>query len=231
MSLEQSTQLALPKGEWLNALLKAFATANLALEPSSPRSYEYRLAAQRLPIIFQAIRSKEIPGVIFDWDTTINAGFTGTDITAEAGIKSATERNWLFPLTELNPQAPRPQVYLGSTPLLRQRVANPTVADLANTTIYTEYPVLAYRALNNASTKIKAVQGGSEGRWRFDDQNMAVVTIRDTDATRLANEIEIMQDLMLAQVVLVEGPRLSPTDKLRIDDLRELLYRALAAQQ
>jgi ATP phosphoribosyltransferase len=230
---ETLTTLLLPKGEWLDSMLVAFEMANLELY-AKPRSYEYTFINQALPIVFQALRSKEVPQVIADRDTSVYAGFTGTDIAAEQRVRVNGTRNWEFPLNELNPDAPKPRVYLGSTPILRGRVNNPGrenlgVANVAGTTIYTEYPYLTARLLrkNSVVAKIKPVQGGSEGRWRIDPNNGAIVTIRNTDATMKANQIEPMQEIMSAGVVYLENPLASEQDRGRVDDLRELIFLAL----
>lgn len=230
MKKENLTNMLLPKGEWLEALLVAFKAANLELV-AAPRSYEYTFVNQALPIVFQAVRSKEVIKSVSDWDTSVNAGFTGTDIAAEARVNIADPNKWKFPLLELNPQAPQPRVYLGSTPNLREKIAQPTLADLEGTTIYTEYPSLtANLILGKVNAKIKAVQGGSEGRWRIDQQNGAIVSIRDTDATMKANEIEPIMNILTAGVLYVESAQISNQDRLRVNDLRERIYLALAGK-
>lgn len=224
------TKILLPKGEWLDSMLTAFKVANLELD-APPRSYEYTFVTQALPILFEAVRSKEVLESIYDWDTDTNAGFTGTDIAVEQGVSPEQSRAWNFPLQELNPDAPQPIVYLGSTPNLRARVSEPSVSDLEGTTVYTEYPNITrrYMARAGVEVKIKPVQGGSEGRWRIDSRNGGIVSIRNTDATLRANEIEPMTDILKAGVLLYEGANITKQDQLRIDDLRELLYRALVS--
>ncbi len=227
---EKMTNVLLPKGEWLDAMLLALKVANLEVV-AQPRSYEYSFINQALPILFQAVRSKEIIETVYDWDTMVNAGFTGTDIAAEQGVNPTQPRSWDFPIDELNPVAPRPTAYLGSTPNLRAKLPDPKLSDLEGTTIYTEYPNLAQKTIAKAgvSAKIKPVQGGSEGRWRIDQRNGAIVSIRNTDATLRANEIDPMLDIMRAGILYVESPNISQQDQLRVDDLRELLFRALIA--
>jgi ATP phosphoribosyltransferase len=175
------------------------------------------------------VRSKEVIAAINDGDTNANAGFTGSDIAAEQGCNTKQPRTWEFPLDRLNPNAPKPQVYLGSTPNLRRQINQPTINDLVGTTIYTEYPNLTQQMLNGTKVvaKVKAVQGGSEGRWRIDSNNGAIVTIRNTDATMKANAIAPMLDIMRAGILCIESPNISKQDQLRIDDLRTLIGRSL----
>ena len=227
---EKETQVLLPKGEWLSSLLRAFQFAKLDLLSTHPRSYEYRFATLGIPLVFHAVRSKEVISTIRDEDTAANAGFTGTDIAFEEGIDSKSKRTWEFPLHEFNPGAPKPVVYLGSTPNLREKIAEPKITDITGTTIYTEYPLITMQLLANESifARVKPIQGGSEGRWRFDGTNGAVVTIRNTDATLRANEIEPMLDIMGASILYVESDAISGQDRQRIDDLREKVYLALA---
>lgn len=230
-SKEEITKMLLPKGEWLEAMLIAFQIAQLELRSEKSRSYEYSFANQTLPILFQTVRSKEVIGVVCDWDTSVNAGFTGTDIALEQRVDSSQPRSWNFPIEKLNSNAPKPRVYLGSTPNLRARIPKPTIADLRGTTIYTEYPNLTQQVMadTGVTAKIKAVQGGSEGRWRIDERNGAIVSIRNTDETMKANQIDPILDIMRAGILCLEGPNISQQDQLRIDDLRELIYRALIA--
>jgi ATP phosphoribosyltransferase len=227
---EKMTNILLPKGEWLDAMLLALKVANLELV-AQPRSYEYSFVNQALPILFQAVRSKEIIETVYDWDTTVNAGFTGTDIAAEQGISLTQPRLWEFPIDELNPGSPKPRVYLGSTPNLRAKSPDPIMSDLEGTTIYTEYPNLTQKTIDRAGVraKVKPVQGGSEGRWRIDQRNGAIVSIRNTDATLRANEIDPMLDIMRAGILYVESPNIDKQDQLRVDDLQELIFRALVA--
>lgn len=222
---ENYTTILLPKGEWLQALIEAFKVANLGLV-AEPRSYEYSFINQTLPILFQAVRSKEVPDLVYDWDISANAGFTGSDIAAEQRVDTKGSRIWEFPLQKLNPNAPQPKVYLGTTPRLREQIATPALKDIDGTTIYTEYPVItqAFLADNKLEARVKSLQGGTEGRWRLDSRNGAVVTIRNTDTTLRANGIEPLVDIMAARVLCMESPALSDQDKLRVDDLRELLY-------
>ena len=228
---EKLTNILLPKGEWLDAMLTAFKVAGLELT-AKPRSYEYTFVTQALPIVFQAIRSKEVLKTIYDWDTSVNAGFTGTDIAADQRVNPDKPRSWNFPLLQLNPDAPQPKVYVGSTPNLRERINQPTIEDLEGTTIYTEYPTITRQLLDKEkiNARIKSVQGVSEGRWRVDKRNGAIVSIRNTDATLLANEIEPMLDVMSAAVIFIESANISNQDQLRIDDLREQIYQGILSE-
>lgn len=227
MNKERMTTLLLPKGEWLDALLVAFQVSGLELF-ASPRSYEYTFLNQALPVVFQAIRSKEVVAAVNDWNITANGGFTGTDIATEQRANLDTPRAWEFPLRELNPDAPNPQVYLGITPNLSQENFDLGVPGIAGTEIYTEYPSLTQQFLrsNRISATVRSVQGGSEGYWRINPRNGAIVTIRNTDATLRANEITPVQDILTAGVVYVESPRMSRQDQERVDDLQEALYLA-----
>jgi len=221
---ENYTKMLLPKGEWLESMLIAFANAKMPLV-SKPRSYEYEFVDTNLPITFYAVRSKEVLGTIKDPDTVVWSGFTGTDI-AEEQEYALNDANWEFPLAPLNPKAPKPVIYLGKTPNLKIEVSSTNLADIKGTTVYTEYPTITNRFFENAlvEVNIKTVQGGSEGRWRLDPDNGAIVTVRNTDATRRANNIEPVVDILKAGVIFVAQENLQTQDQLRIDDLREFLY-------
>jgi ATP phosphoribosyltransferase len=262
---EELTYLFLPKGEWLESLLVAFQLANLSLL-APKRGYEYTIASQALPIIFEACRSKEVWNYIQDPDVKAKGGFVGTDVAAEQSImgydqKLSAEllirqgqidrdedpsqleavqwRSWRVPFQDrkVNPAAVNPKLYVGSTPWLQEWCADgpesrdPDIRDLRNTTIYTEYPnvtkqYLTRRGINAYPANVKAVQGGSEGLWRTNPKNGAVVTIRSSGDTMAANGIKVMEDIMSPELVYVEG-EMSQQDKLRVDDLRETFFKAL----
>lgn len=234
---ETYTYLYLPKGEWLDALLTAFKVAGLEL-CAPDRCYEYTFVSQSLPILFQAVRSKEVWTDICDFDTKAKGGFTGSDIAREQGI---FESRWKFPLYELEPsdaKFPRPEIYLGSTPNLRQQITKPCVADLEGQTIYTSYPIIARQFLNKyklwdfndqSRVNIKTRQGTIEGRWRTDKTNGAIIDITSTGKTMRANGIEVMEKIMPAEVVYIQKLGMNPRDEERVNDLREKLY--LAAQK
>jgi ATP phosphoribosyltransferase len=225
---EKITNLILPKGEWLDSILIALKVAGMEVK-NQPRSYEYTFVNQALPIVFQAFRSKEVVDVVTTWGSSASGGWTGSDIAAEENLDLSDERSWQFPLSTLNPNAPKPQLYLGSTPQLRQQVPSPTISDLEGGLIYTEYPNLTRKFLGQTQAEIKGVGGGSEGYWRTFPRNTAIVSIRNTDATMKANQIELIKNLMEPTVVFIESANASKQDQSRIDDLRELIYIAVCS--
>jgi ATP phosphoribosyltransferase len=223
---EKLTQLYLPKGEWLNAILSAFKKADLEIT-APPRCYEYKFVSSSIPIIFEAIRSKEVWSDISDQNTTANGGFTGSDIAIEQAITS----RWTFPLYNLQPEDeifPRPKIILGSTPNFKQKFDQPEIKNLDGKTIYTSYPKITQDFFDNNQTKVKIVekQGAIEGRWRTNLDNWAIVDVVNSGDTLKANQIEIMQEILPAQIVYVENQNMNYQDKLRIDCFREQLYIA-----
>ena len=222
---ENFTQLYLPKGEWLDAALIAFKRANLELQ-ASPRCYEYKFVSSSIPIIFQAIRSKEVWDDISDLETTANGGFTGSDIILERGVKP--NRRWTFPLYRLEPENgnfPRPRIYLGSTPNFREQVSNPQVQDLERKTVYTAYPNIARKFFDEKeiAPKIVEKQGTIEGRWRTNLNNWGIVDIVSSGSTMRANQIEMMESIFTAELEYVEGENMSRQDQFRVDCLIEAL--------
>ena len=225
---EKFTQLYLPKGEWLDATLTAFKRADLELQ-STPRCYEYTFVSSRIPIVFQAIRSKEVWSDISDPETVVDGGFTGSDIVLEQMINPT--RRWLFPLNELKPENadfPNPRIYIGSTPNFRNQATTLDLGELETRTIYTSYPNITrsyFRQLGISPTVIER-QGTIEGRWRSNPNNWAIVDVVSTGKTLEANEIKIMDYIMSARLEYIEGENMNPQDKLRVDDLIETLENA-----
>lgn len=225
---EKLTQLYLPKGEWLDATLTAFRRADLELQ-SNPRCYQYSFVSSRIPIVFQAIRSKEVWSDISDPETVANGGFTGSDIVLEQMINPT--RRWLFPLNEFKPEDvdfPKPRIYLGSTPNFRDQVTNPRVESLAARTIYTSYPNIARDFFNQLGVfpNIVEKQGTIEGRWRSNPNNWGIVDVVSTGKTLIANQIEVMDYIMSARLEYIEGENMSYQDRSRVDCLIETLERA-----
>ena len=223
---EKFTQLYLPKGEWLDPLLTTFKKANLELS-APPRCYEYQFVSSSIPIIFQTIRSKEVCLDIFDENTTVNGGFTGSDITLEQGINF----QWSIPLNRFeddNSSFPKPKVCLGSTPNFRENEDYPNIQALIGKTIYTSYPNITKKFFEDNKIDVKIIerQGTIEGRWRTNLDNWAIVDVVDSGSTMKANQIEILQEIMTPEIVFVENPIITRQDKSRIDDLKEQLYIA-----
>jgi len=224
---EKNTQLYLPKGEWLNSMLAAFNRAGLEIK-AQPRSYEYKFVSSTIPIVFEAIRSKEVWEDIIDPNTTANGGFTGTDIIKEQNIY--TQCRWTFPLYELesNDIFPRPRIYLGSTPNCRDVIPNPEISDLKNKIIYTSYPRITQDFFTNRKISVEIVekQGAIEGRWRTNINNWGIVDVVSSGKTLEANNIKIMEEIFTAEIDYIGGPNISCQDQSRVDDLREKLYLA-----
>ncbi len=234
MPKETYTNILIPKGEWLSALLTAFRVAGLELE-APYRGYEYTFVTQSLPIICQAVRSKEVLTDISDEDCTANAGLTGSDITQEQNWEGFQEP---FPLRELKPsdeQFPEPKLYLGLTPNLSiaTRKPSPQESDLSGLddtySIMTAYPVITQRFLEQAGLTLGVVAsaGTIEGRWRTRPNNVAILDISSTGDTARANEIQIARTILTPELVWVLGNSISKQDKLRVNDLQEKVYLAL----
>jgi len=225
---EKNTQLYLPKGEWLNSMLVAFKRAGLEIQ-AQPRSYEYKFVSSTIPIVFEAIRSKEVWEDITDPNTTANGGFTGTDIIEEQNIN--TKDRWTFPLYELESDDtifPRPRICLGSTPNCRDAISNPKINDLENKIIYTSYPEITKKFFTKKGINVEIVekQGAIEGRWRTNINNWGIVDVVSTGKTLKANNIKIMEEIFSAEIDYIGGPNISYKDQVRVEDLREKLYLA-----
>lgn len=223
--MNQTTQIYIPKGEWLDAFLIALKTANLEIA-APPRCYEYKFVSPKLPIIFQAIRSKEIWKDISDPDTIVYGGFTGSDIAKEQEVTPL----WTFPLYNLEPPSssfPRPQICLCSTPNFPNRETNPATEKLQGKIIYTSYPNIAreFFLKKGITVKIKETQGATEARWRVVPDNWAIVDIVNSGNTLLANQIKVIENIMSSEIVYIEDPRISNFDRLQAEKLRQLLLK------
>jgi ATP phosphoribosyltransferase len=123
---------------------------------------------------------------------------------------------------------PKPRIILGSTPNLRNNIKNPKIKDLESKTIYTSYPKISQKFFKENNTKVNIVerQGTIEGRWRTNLNNWAIVDVVNSGDTLNANGIEILQEILLPKIVYIENKNMTNQDKLRVNDLQELLYIA-----
>ena len=219
---ETKTRLLLPRGEWLGALLAAFRVANLELEQTRPKSLEYTFVTQSLPIIFSAVRSWEVWPTIRD-GRDVCAGFTGTDIARE----QLAQATWFVPLEELNSQAPKPNLFVGATPNITDRVARPTLSDMNGTRLYTSYPNTAQRFLNKNNLRAEIIykQGAVEGFWRIDRGNGAILDIADTGKTGEDNEITPIVTVGPSERVVFVQSEMGDRDFLRVLELRGCLEK------
>lgn len=222
---KRDTYLLLPSGEWLEALLTVFSVAGLKFENTDPRSYQYRCSS--IPLIMILVRSRDVPACIYDPETIVKGGFTGSDIAKDQQVNFS----WKVPLEELKPPGanfPKPEVYLGVTPNLTQRTPKPTINDIRGGTIYTSYPGITAQYLKERGidAKIKIRQGKIEGMWQIDPENTAIVDISSSGATCKANNIQKIDSIMRSELVFIESPKIKKSDSERIADLREEIYQA-----
>jgi len=219
---EKDTQLLLPGGEWLASLLFAFRLANLELRSPDQKNYRYTFVNQALPIVFDLVRSSDVPQNV-DALENVAGGFTGTDILAENDLLPA----WILPILALGAKAPRvAKLFLGMTPNYPYQVADNL--NLETSTVYTKYPNLTQKYLEKQKQKDVAVKyraGKIEGMWRIDPNNWAITDISSTGQTAWENEITVTKTIMKPKPGFYRDSQISKQDQLRIDDLREKIFK------
>lgn len=232
---EKYTQILLPKGEWLGSLVKSFAMIEMPIVKTRPsdRCYQFNFVDQGIiPITFTLARSRNVIELLSMEETTANAGFTGSDIVEEQDANKLAR--WDFKLVS-QVMSPSPFLYLGSTPNLRNQFANPTVYNLAESIIFTTYPRITERYLQEKGVTAKIVvpmDGGIEILWGVTPANLAIVDIGQTLETAKENEIEVMDDQIIRpEITFVQTEMISPQDQLRCDELREKIYLAQQKQR
>lgn len=227
-STEKYTQILLPGGEWLPSILEAFKRANLELETPNPRCYRYTLVEQAMPIVFDVVRSWDVPDIANDPDSNAKIGLTGSDILEE---KNRLYGTYPFTLLDLVPSAPQAILYLGTTP--NYPGDRDDELNLRNSTVYTTYPNLAayiLRRYEQENITIKSLRGKIEGLWRLDKKNWAIIDIATSGNTALENQITQRRILRKPKVLWYEGTPFSSIDspdRERFNDLKELMYLAL----
>lgn len=227
---EKYTQILLPSGEWLPSLLTAFGIAGLEVSTTSPRCYRYTLVAQALPIVFELVRTNDVPEILTERNCTAVAGFSGTDVFTERGMQA----NWLFPLLALVPSAPQATLYFGLTPNYEgqyEDLAN--ASDQPEGVLYTTYPNISRDYVAKAGfTRLNVVKRGGkiEGLWRVNSNNQAIIDISSTGKTAEDNGIRNVAEIMRPKVAIATRQNISNQDISRLDDLRERLYLAARRQ-
>jgi ATP phosphoribosyltransferase len=221
---ETYTQILLPGGEWFSSILDAFSAIGLALNTSSDRCYRYSFVTQALPIVFDVIRSWDVPDVANDLDTSTWTGLTGTDILKEKGL----EPNFIFPILEFVPSAPQAILYLGITPNYPEDARNDL--NLDGSTVYTTYPNIATAFLEQLGQKnvtVKYKAGKIEGLWRVDPNNLAVLEISASGKTAVENSVTFYKEVMKPDVAGYISPLAPTQDRERMNDLQEIFYQAM----
>ncbi len=110
------TYLAIPGGEWFDSLMQAFDAAKVLTRQYSSRNY--RIDFPQLDLIGVIARTNNIPDIVLNENSIAIAGFAGSDTLIRQGKRKLNEtgKDWVVPLSQLVPTAPKPEVYLGTTP-------------------------------------------------------------------------------------------------------------------
>jgi ATP phosphoribosyltransferase len=222
---EVFTHLLLPGGEWLESIIQAFTIAGLEPEQTDSRKYDFPCLA--LPLMCHIVRSKDVPKTIELTHSKAHCGITGEDIAQE------TEHSWdwIIPLYQLVPDAPKSTVYIGATTNLTRKIPHPTIHDIKGILV-SSYPHLAHNYLEQHDIKKDVVvierAGKIEAYSSFIPLNTAVVDISSTGKTAAINGIIKLDEIMKPQVVAMSSPYISMQDVQRYNDLKEYLYQAAA---
>lgn len=127
MKKDQETFIALPGGEWLTPLQQQFEKQNITWRQESGRNY--RVDFDELGISGVIVRSKDVPRLVYRPNSPAIAGFTGSDILVQSGIRDMREdpQDAVVGLQD----APQASVYLGLTPNAYEQFGpDPTIAQI-----------------------------------------------------------------------------------------------------
>lgn len=223
MNYKENTQVLLPGGEWLDAIVSALELLNLPIRSEASRSYRFTFVEQGLmDIVFTVVRSRDIFKCLNDASTRVAVGMTGSDIVEE--LQEASACSGTFPLVA-RLMEPRPSLVVGATPNVGS--ISPSLADLNRSVIYTTYPSTARKFLRERGIRatIKKRDGKIEGMWRIDPKNKGIVDIMRTRATANANGIIPLEDISQPEVVFVQNDvKLSPQDRRQSEYFQELIW-------
>lgn len=149
--------------------------------------------------------------MINDEESGLKAGITGSDILWDSGMgKNAGDE---IPIYTLNPRAARSNVYLGATTgfindVREQKNREPELADLVGTRVATKYTRIAEDFFFENSVegvRIFYVPGRDEAMQYVYPDCFAILGIRSSDTTRIANGLEVLTDIMDVTVRMIQA--------------------------
>lgn len=227
---EQSTYIAIPFGEWWPSLKQSFTVAGIAMARDSER--DYLIDFPELKIKGVGVRTKSIPTYVLENRSRAVAGFTGSDILAEKGLRRLNDQSdWQVPLQQLISDAPAPRVYLAETPQTNLSDSTTSIEMILSGIIATTYPEILRqftRERNLPSPKILIDEGKIEGLWRLNSQITGVLDIASTGETLTANGLREFCTVMKTQLVLyLNRTKMTDTDAERIVKLQNRLTEAV----
>ncbi|TSC85830.1 MAG: hypothetical protein G01um101416_782 [Microgenomates group bacterium Gr01-1014_16] len=182
-------QILIPSGELEKEVLAFLNQAEFDVTFSSRC---YKTEPKSLPNEFVIVRAASIPEILSNpLFSTVLGGFTGSDILWENG--------WLQKSVTLPIPSPS-KLFLGA-------ISNVNSLDqLINSTIATKYPNIAkeyFRKLN-IPVNIFPIPGKDEALPYLSNQIKAIVGIRKTGNTPLANKLKILQEISPCTINWIE---------------------------
>lgn len=228
---EQSTYIVVPLGEWWPSLSQSLINAEIAVRRESDRDYLIDLPDLKIKGV--DVRTKSVPAYVREKENRAVAGFTGTDILVEKGLRQLNDDqcDWEIPLKQLAPDAPSPRVYLAETPRANQ--LNSTVVSIEMILagiVATTYPEILRQFIRQGNLplpKILTDEGKIEGLWRLDDRITGVLDIASTGETLEVNCLREFCTVMEAQLVLYTNrEKMTERDIERIMKLKKCLTEA-----
>lgn len=226
---EQSTCVVIPLGEWWLSLQQSFTNAGIAIERKSNRDYLINLPDLEINGI--GVRTKSIPTYVLGRESRAVAGFTGTDVLVEKGLRRLNDQSdWRVPLKQLAPGSSSPRVYLAETPQANSSGCITSIEMILAGIVATTYPEILKQFIqgrNLPSPKIFTDEGKIEGLWRLDSRITGVLDIASTGETLIANGLREFCTVMEAQLVLYPNRvKMTERDMERIIKLQKCLVEA-----
>lgn len=238
--------LALPTGELEQSVTKFFKTIGLEFPPNDRR---YFVQVENLPVDFIFLRASDIPTIVDDENSSVQAGITGSDIIWEQKKSiSPLTVDWTeeVPIFDVVDTARPSQLYVGVTSDFAKKIKQeegraPVVEDLQGRGIVTKYPNITQDFLKEkgiTDVKITRVSGTDEAyqyaynnRWGFE----GILGIINSGKTVKQNDLVVLEKFYDCTVDILKYARpsrwdtqkLSTRDLVILDEIRELTYLAL----
>lgn len=227
---EQNCYLAMPKGELKKLSYDTLRKVGYAIPEDQGKLYIRKV--ENAPLILIDPRASDIPEIVFDEESLVAAGITGSDILWEDGY-SRGRIGTDVPVQTFFPEAQQPELYLGVTKTFAEDIQKEfgrsvVPNDLSGKIIFSKYARTAsdYMSDNGVrDVKVRKFGGGIEGLPSIYPNAAGIVDIWLSGATAQDNNIVRTSTIAPVTTRLFENiGKISAFEQRVIDDVRERIY-------
>ena len=206
--MSERLRIGLPTGESEKDALSF--TKAIGLEFPEP-GRRYLIPVLNMPIDFVVLRASDIPSVVYNPESSVAAGITGSDIIWEAGMDPQSGQK--LPFNRILGKERISSLFVGVTEgfrqkMLREQGREPLAADLARQMIITKFPFVTRSLFSERGIpdpQVKAVQGKTEAMQYVYWNAYGLVDVVDTGGTIRANQIQELERFHDVTIRIIEN--------------------------